>query len=241
MKKYFLRSPKVILIFLLTSAVIGFILTIQSRSGVPKESLYPLDQLELQRKLLQEFVEEEQGLEQAVSDLRKQIEEAQQNLNLGQGSAARNELKEKIGLTEVSGEAAEVLLADSPLATRDPFDPQGEGLIHVADLRDVVNLLFSSGATAIAVNGRRVLPLHAFNAVSNTFLVNDFYTFPPFTITAIGRQDVLRSRLDDPSFLSDLHRRVREKRLRFSYQVREKVTISPYTGSLRTNFLSLTQ
>lgn len=228
----------VALIFLVTGTVIGIVLGLQWKSGVPKESLYPLDQLELQKKLLQEFVDEEQKLEKDVAALREEIENIQKNLVIGK-SQYREALKTKIGLAEISGEGIEVFLTDSPHATRDSLDTPQEGLVHAADLRDIVNLLFSAGAKAIAINGRRVLPLYSFQTAGNTFLVNDVYTFPPFIITAIGSPDMLRARLDDETFLPQLHHRKREHRLRFSHQIREKIVIPGYTGSLRTNFLSL--
>lgn len=232
MKKYFQSSAHILITLLITSFFIGLIVTLQWKAGILKTSLYPLDQIEAQKQLLQIFVEEQQTLEKEVSELRNELEMAKKSLPEPneKEKTYREEQKRKIGFTEIIDDGVEIFLGDSPVAP--------EELVRAADLRDVINLLFSSGADAIAVNGRRVLPLHSIHVVGTSFLINDFYAFPPFSITATGQTEVLIGRLQDETFLSDLRRRSREKRLRFSYQSRRDLIIPSYKGSLRNQFIS---
>ncbi len=240
MKKYFLPSPHILVISLVISFVVGFIVTLQWKSGVPSNSLYPLDQLESQKELLQTFAEEQQQLSEQVSALRISLVEIQEKFPPvnEKDKQYREELKARIGLTEVLGPGVEIFLGDSPSVSRDRPETSIEGFVHASDLRDIVNLLFSSGAEAISINGRRILPLHAINVAGNTFLIDNFNTFPPCTITAAGSPDVILARLQDETFLDGLHRRSREKKLRFTSLKRPTVSIPPFSGSLHSEFLS---
>lgn len=235
-----MNQYKIILVFAITGGLIGLILALQFKSGVPKESSYPLDQLEIQKGILQSYAEDQQKLEVELKNLRDSLQESQQKLEKGTSQSAKqtlSRLKTLAGASETTGKGIEIFLADSVYVTRETVNPQDDSLVHPSDIRDIVNLLFASEASAVSINGRRISPLSSINVVGNTFFINDFYGFPPFTITAIGSPEVLLSRLRDESLLSDIHKRMRGKKIRFVFQERKELSVPAFSGVYRTQFI----
>ena len=208
---------------------------------MPSTSQFPLDQLEAQKALLQGYVDEQQALEVGLKELREKLQEAQEKREQSGRRALQNELaelREQSNLVEITGEGVEILLADGIKITRDNTDPDSDELIHAADVRDLLNLLFLAGSEGVAINGRRVLPLYSVNVVGNTFFIHDFYAFPPFTVTAVGDMDVLIARLNDESLLPSIQKRSGSKKIRFSVQRRAELTLPAFSGARRTNSLT---
>lgn len=224
---------KIFLAFLLAGLVIGFAIALQLKSGVPKQSSYPLDQLRIQRELIAEFIGEQQKLENEVTALNNELAGVKKDLGGYEEKSREIKLKSKIGLTEVKGSGIEIFLADS-----DILSAPEDSMIRASDLRDIVNLLFSSDAQALSINNQRIFPLTSINAVSNAILIDKFYIFPPFTIEAAGNMDILIDRLNDENFLTDLHKREKNKKIRFSVRKRDSVLIPPYRGTFSTKFLN---
>lgn len=234
--------PRPLLTFFLVGIGIGVILVLQGKSGVPIQSDYPLDELEAQKAVVASFIEEQQNLEQTLTSLREKITEAEEKISQYQRASEKEKLEtltSKVGLSALSGPGISIFLADSLEVFRADTDPNADTLIHGADLRDITNLLFSSGAEAISLNGKRILPLSSVNFVGNTFLINDFHVFPPFNIQAIGEIDVLSARVKDPAFLPSLQKRSQSGKIRFYHSERDRIDIPEFEGKLNTGFLTL--
>lgn len=238
-----MNKAKIISVFIITGLAIGLILVLQFKSGVPKESAYPLDQLEIQKTLLQGYVTDQQELETKLQELRVSLAETTEKFEQGGSRQLKqrlDELRELTSTSEIQGEGLEIFLADSTKVDRETVNPEDEALVHAADLRDLVNLLFAGGSEAVAINDRRILPLSSLNVVGNTFFIHDFYGFPPFTITAIGPRNVLFSRLRDETFLPDIHKRSQNRKIRFTFQEKDDLSIPAFSGVLRAKFLTPT-
>jgi len=109
-------------------------------------------------------------------------------------------------LTPVSGTAIVVALNDTPVARRAGPWPSGvrtpvadDLVVHQQDVQAVVNALWTGGARAMTLMGRRVTARTAVRCVGNTLLLEGKVYSPPFVVAAIGDPARLRAALDaDP-------------------------------------------
>lgn len=135
------------------------------------------------------------------------------------------------GMVRAHGSGVVVVLRDSP--KRNPSETgqaQIEGyIVHDADIRNVVNELFASGAEVISVNGQRIVGNSSIRCVGPVVLINSTQVAPPFVIKAIGKPDVLAKALELPGgvadelFLYDMIEVTKEK----------DIVVPAYSGSTR--------
>jgi uncharacterized protein YlxW (UPF0749 family) len=105
------------------------------------------------------------------------------------------------GLVPLTGSGLILRLEDSDQI----IPPGGNGadyLVNARDVRTVVEELWLAGAEAIAVNGERVTTTTAIIEIGQSVLVNSAYLAPPYTITALGPED-LYDRLSAASAWAD--------------------------------------
>jgi uncharacterized protein YlxW (UPF0749 family) len=183
-------------------------------------------------------------LEQEQADLKKLIGETrarlarEQQLQASQRSALSQmnvELeREKLlaGLAPLKGRGVRIVLDDSATTKIPAKDDASLYIIHEYQLRDVVNLLWLSGAEAISINGERIVTSSSVYCVGSTILVNDTRLSPPYEILAIGDPTVLDSVLNDPGTLRSLRPRVKSYGLVFSMTQPKEVKVPAYNGIL---------
>jgi uncharacterized protein YlxW (UPF0749 family) len=144
-----------------------------------------------------------------------------------------------VGLSPVRGPAVAVVLSDAPRETRGlplaPGVPEPEPddlVVHQQDVQAVVNALWSGGAEAMTIMGRRVTSLTAVRCVGNTLLLQGDVYSPPFEIVAIGDTGGLVAALEaDPGV--DLFRQyARAYRLGYRVDVADDVTLPGYDGPI---------
>jgi uncharacterized protein YlxW (UPF0749 family) len=156
------------------------------------------------------LVEEVQGRTATVDDLQARVEQLQLDVRDLQSRSdvvnrLTDDLRDQLTLllqasatTAVKGEGVTVTLNDAPKGP-DGTVPTG-GRIRDRDVQDVVNALWSGGAEAISVGGRRLTSLTAIRTAGEAILVDYRPLSPPYLVEAIGRRDDLREALDrDPA------------------------------------------
>src|SRR5262249_23182636 len=112
------------------------------------------------------------------------------------------------GTLPLEGKGLEILLDDSTATTLLPGEDPDKYIVHEYQIRDIVNLLWQSGATGISVNGERFVNSTSVYCVGSTILINDTRTSPPYRIDAVGDPDGMRQAFDDGNALKDLKGRV---------------------------------
>jgi len=179
-----------------------------------RDSLY-LDQIDLKNEI--------SSLQEKISRIQKE----NKNLNISKSDLeALLQAKAKAGLTDLSGPGIILTMNDS-------FGVVSEdSIVHAADVRDVLNLLWGSGAEAITVNDERVVASTAVDCIVNTILINNTRISTPIVIRSIGDREEMARRLTDSSFLVDIHKRVLENGLKFDVQRGENISISGFRGAL---------
>jgi len=160
-------------------------------------------------------------LEDQNRTLKARVQALQADVKAGEDESARrssaaqevkaqlDEQKTIAGLTALHGPGLTVLLHDGT----DPNDPADKSLgwtIHYQDLQDIVNVLWASGAEAIAVNGQRIVPSTGFYYAGVNILVNNASRLSgPYTVIALGDPPALASGVGNPDQLAELKSRNR--------------------------------
>lgn len=112
-----------------------------------------------------------------------------------------HDLRVQAGFSELSGAGVRVELYDAQEAYT------SSEIIHDADVRDVVNELFASGAKGVAVGGQRLIATSPIRCVGPVIKVNEKeIAANPVVIEAVGDADVLASGLDIIKFQLEFHR-----------------------------------
>lgn len=225
---------------MLTGILIGVLLTLQFRSAIPSAT-YLSDELRVQRELIDSYLADQALLKTKIIGLREQINEAQERAQIvGQDNDLETlkELKKLIGLESARGPGIEVSLDDGLFVNRESADSVSQSLVHAADLRDLVNVLWAANAEAIAINDQRIIASTPITSVGNTILVNGFHLLPPFTISAIGDSDILVQRLNDDSTLPDLKKRAQELKIQFTVRIKDGLLVPVYNANLNDKFIN---
>ena len=130
-------------------------------------------------------------LEQQAKQAQRDYESAQQaklsGTSLGQQAQDRlTLLSGAVGFTAVIGNGIELKVDDAPVDVTAPNDAATPGRVQDRDLQLVVNGLWQSGATAIAINDRRISSTTAIRSAGDAILVNYRPLSPPYRVTAIA-------------------------------------------------------
>lgn len=141
--------------------------------------------------------------------------------------------KENAGLLEISGQGVQVRLEDAPSGQT------SNKIITAADIRDVINTLWLSGAQAIAINSERLVITSSVDAVMDSIYINKTKILPPFIIYAMGDPVKLKSGLINPDNLTDLHKRVEDTGIKMGVTESKSLTVPAYSGALQTQFAKI--
>ena len=143
------------------------------------------------------LVERVQAADRRVQALELSVVTAQNDLiaaegailagtSLGEQAQQRLErLRIATGQTQVSGSGITVTIDDAP-SVSDATTGNESGKVLDADLQLVINGLWQSGATHVAINERRLTPTTAIRSAGKAILVNYRPLIPPYVVTAIS-------------------------------------------------------
>lgn len=105
-------------------------------------------------------------------------------------------LEDPAGLTPRSGPAVTVVLDDASAENLAEATPEtiDDLVVHQQDLQAVVNAMWTGGATAVTLQGQRIVSTTGIKCSGNTVQLQGVPYSPPYVITAIGDQgDILRA------------------------------------------------
>lgn len=141
------------------------------------------------------LVKQAQEQQATVTRLQGEVTTLTQQIRTLSGTSGQSGATDDPGLdlltagSAVQGPGVTVTLQDAQDSALD--SRTGNGLVRDQDIRVVLNALWSSGAEAIAVNGRRIGPGTFVRTAGSTILVNVSAIQSPYTIDAIGDPDAL--------------------------------------------------
>ena len=191
----------------------------------------------------QQLVNSAQSLESDNANLRNELrglndQIKQLNDRLANGSSQARALqgltddeKDRAGLTPVAGPGISVDLASG----NDPHiagDERRDWQVKYLDIQDVVNLLWSAGAEAVAVNRQRIVPSSSFYVAGSDLLLNGVHLSAPYHVEAIGNTTRFNSFLGDPNNLSELRSRSELYQLKLGWAGERDLKLPAFDGAL---------
>ncbi len=182
--------------------------------------------LEGQNRRLKETLREMEGRVRKLED-----QSADRSSSARRAKDLLDSEKELVGLMPLHGPGLTIALHDA----KDPNNPQDRSLgwvVHYQDLQDLVNLLWASGAEAIAINQERVVPTTSFFYAGVNVLVNNASRVnSPYVITVLGDPPPLEAGLNDPNRLVELKSRSHLYKLGISWQRGTRLSVPAYDAT----------
>ena len=218
-------------IYLLVLGVgIGLLTTVQWKTKPPRATNSPVNSYI-------SLVDTKNSLTSEKNDLKAEIAQKQNEINdkqklLKEYTASKNEIvelenyKARVGLTDIKGQGVIIKMDDSK-------DNQTtvDSIAHAADLRDLVNFLWSIGGQAISINDERIVYNTSIDCIINTVLINNTKTTVPFNIKVVGDSKIIVSQLNNQNNLKDIKKRVKNDGLIFEISTSKDVSIGSYKGN----------
>lgn len=177
-------------------------------------------QEENNRELQQELADKQEKLLQMEEEL---SEQEQGFFNLAEDA---EKYRMFLGKVKVKGKGVTVTLADGQ------YDPNEENinnyLVHEHHIFNVINELYVSGATAIAINGQR-LTHNSYIVCNGPVIEVDGNPHPaPFVITAIGDPEVLSAAINITGGVKDM---LVNENIEFKLEENQQIVLDPILGS----------
>jgi uncharacterized protein YlxW (UPF0749 family) len=118
-----------------------------------------------------------------------------------------DELKGPAGLQPVHGPAVTVTLTDAPQSEVDRAVKNGDTtadqlVVHQQDIQAVVNALWKGGASAVTIQGQRVVSTTGIKCEGNAVQLQGVPYPQPYVIKAVGDQASLLTAVEDDSYLA---------------------------------------
>lgn len=180
-----------------------------------------IEQEEENRSLQKELIEKQEKVLEIEKELAK---EEQVFFNLAEDA---EKYRMYTGEVKVKGSGVAVTLADGE------YEPSKEEnvnnyIVHEHHIFKVINELYISGASAIAINGQRID--HTSYIMCNGPVIEiDGNQHPaPFVITAIGDPDVMSSSLNLNGGVKDI---LVNENIEFSLEKKDEIIMNPILGS----------
>ena len=138
------------------------------------------------------------------------------------------------GLTPVSGAGLQVTLDDAPPDQELPDGVNANLLVvHQQDIQAFVNALWAGGASAISLQGQRLISTTGIKCVGNTVVLQGVPYSPPYVIEAVGDVDSLRSALEESQAVRFYRDYVRRFALGLAVESVSKLDVVAYDGSVQ--------
>lgn len=180
-----------------------------------------IEQEETNNDLQQELLEKQEK----VTEIEKKLaQEEQVFFNLAEDA---EKYRMYLGKVKVKGRGVEVTLTDGDYNPTDENVNINNYIVHEHHLFKVINELYISGATAIAINGQRINHLSYIVCDGPVVTVDHIQHPAPFVISAIGDADVLFSALNLAGGVKD---QLVNENILFSIEKKNEIIFEPIIG-----------
>ena len=134
------------------------------------------------------------------------------------------------GLTAVSGAGVVVTLEDAPIDDVADDVDANVLVVHQQDIQAFVNAMWTGGAVAVSLQGRRLVSTTAVKCVGNTVVIEGVPYAPPYVIAAVGDPDALLRALDGSPSVRFYREDARTYGLGLDVERSEQVGVPGYEG-----------
>jgi uncharacterized protein YlxW (UPF0749 family) len=141
-----------------------------------------------------------------VTELNKEVDRL--SAEIGDRSVKRiqtriDRLVDPAGLTPQSGTALRVTLTDAPEEVRRAYEGNpNDMVVHQQDIQAVANAMWQGGATAVTIQGQRLISTTGIKCEGNTVTLEGVPYAPPYVLVGIGPVDDMLVSLDADTAVS---------------------------------------
>jgi uncharacterized protein YlxW (UPF0749 family) len=181
-----------------------------------------------------------------VAGFQRQIAQLNQQVNELSGSVDSREvrkltrqvaaLKGPAGLAPVSGPGVTVTLSDAPQATGqdlpDTVDNPNLLVVHQQDIQAVVNAMWKGGATAVTIQGQRVITTTGIRCIGNSVQLQGVPYSQPYRIQAVGDATSLADAIAADPYLQIYRADAADPDINVGWdeQIEDHITAPAYAG-----------
>jgi uncharacterized protein YlxW (UPF0749 family) len=186
--------------------------------------------------------EEVEALKQRVADLNEEVNELTEGLGDRDVRRIQTEIKkmrDPAGLVPRRGEGVRVMLSDAPpevieSSTRDI----NLLVVHQQDIQAVVNAMWKGGATAVTIQGQRIVTTTGIKCEGNAVQLQGVPYSQPYVIEAVGEQDDLLESIQNDRYVSVYRSQaeISDIAVGWSLEREDDLTAPAYDGLLDLNY-----
>ena len=184
-------------------------------------------------------------LEDRVADLKQQVDSLTGQVDDADVRRLRqqiDELRDPAGLEPREGEGLTVTLSDAPeelieQAVEDEVNPNLL-VVHQQDIQAVVNAMWAGGATAVTIEGQRVITTTGIKCEGNAVQLQGVPYPQPYEIQAVGDPDAIEAALDADPRVGAYRSDAADPALQIGWalELEDQVEAPAYTGLLDLSY-----
>jgi uncharacterized protein YlxW (UPF0749 family) len=192
--------------------------------------------------LVKDEADQYDALRQQVSDLDGQVQALSASMSDRDVNRYHREiaaLKDPAGLQPRSGPGLTVTLSDAPEdVINSTTGDVNLLLVHQQDIQAVVNALWKGGATAVTVEGQRIVSTTGIKCEGNAVQLQGVPYPQPYTIQAVGDQGAMLAAIENDDYLQAYRAQAADPSISVGWdlQLESLVTAPAYDGLLDLNF-----
>jgi uncharacterized protein YlxW (UPF0749 family) len=175
-------------------------------------------------------------LQQRVADLNAQVEQLSESVDdktVDRFNRRVERLEDPAGMTPKIGPGVTVTLSDAPESVINSTTQDLNLLVvHQQDIQAVVNAMWKGGATAVTVQGQRVVTTTGIKCEGNAVQLHGVPYPQPYVISAVGDQTELVRAIGDDDYLQIYREQaaIPDISVGWDLQLRAQVTAPAYDG-----------
>jgi uncharacterized protein YlxW (UPF0749 family) len=182
------------------------------------------------------------ALQERATRLKKEVDSLTEAVDNSQVRALRaraRTLEAPAGLVEQTGPGLTIVLSDSSdeVAASSPEDPRLL-VVHQQDIQAVANALWRGGATAVTIQGQRVVSTTGIKCIGNSVQLQGVPYAQPYTISGVGDPVALAAAVEADAYLQLYRSDAEEPDIAVGWQetVEERVVAPAYDGTLDLSY-----
>jgi uncharacterized protein YlxW (UPF0749 family) len=170
--------------------------------------------------------------DQEVSRLTQQVDDT----TVKRYKSQLDQLKDPAGLVAHTGPGLKITLSDAP---QDKIERVGQDaanllVVHQQDVQAVVNALWRGGASAVTIQGQRVISTTGIKCSGSTIQLQGVPYPQPFVIEAVGNADELLGSIDNDSYVTLYRQQAADPDIAIGWSITAMPRITaPAYGGLR--------
>jgi uncharacterized protein YlxW (UPF0749 family) len=192
--------------------------------------------------LVQDEADQYADLREQVAELNSQVavlSAAMSDRDVNRYHRRIEELRDPAGLTPRTGPGVTISLADAPEdVINSTTGDVNRLLVHQQDIQAVVNALWKGGASAVTIEGQRVVSTTGIKCEGNAVQLQGVPYPQPYDIQAVGDQASLLAAVENDAYVAGYREDAANPEISVGWdlELEDSVTAPAYDGLLDLNF-----